>query len=45
MVKEFFVCYNSNFEDYGFENAPIFLFKEDLNKLFSDSSYDESDSD
>ena len=24
MVKEFFVCYNSNFEDYGFENDPIF---------------------
>ncbi len=47
MIKEFFACYNlvSNFEDYCLENDSAFLYNEDLNKLFSDSSSDESNSD
>ena len=47
MLKEIIDCFNlvSNFEVYVFEKDSSFLYNENLNELFNDSSSDESDYD
>jgi hypothetical protein len=46
IINEFFICYNLvyDFGIYGIEKDPDFLYYEDLNDLFDESSDDEYDS-
>ena len=45
IINEFFDCYNLvfDFDSYGIEKDPDFLYQEDLEALFDDSSDDDSD--
>lgn len=45
IINEFFDCYNLvfDFDSYGIEKDPDFLYYEDLEALFDDSSDDDSD--